>query len=84
MRIAERVKFFKIKGTLTDITDNPFLLEKIIEQYPDDFKLSNLELWIGTEISTVFWAVNDLLKQPLVEFRQFTAKELEDDFDFIV
>lgn len=83
-RDYKRVNFVKIKGVLADITDNSLLLQKLIEQYPDDFKLNDVELWIGTEISTAFWAVNELLKQPLVEFRQFTAKELEEEFNFIV
>jgi len=83
-RDYKKVNFLKLKGTLADITEHPLLLNKLIEQYPDDFKLMNTELWIGTEISTVFWAANQLLKQPLVEFRQFSAKELEEEFDFIV
>jgi hypothetical protein len=83
-RVYNRVNFVKVIGVLADITDNPLLLQKIIEQYPDDFKLTNTELWIGTEISTAFWAANELLKQPLVEFKRFTAKELEDEFNFII
>ena len=83
-RVYNRVNFVKVKGVLADITNNPLLLQKLIEQYPDDFKLSNAELWIGTEISTAFWAANELLKKPLVEFKRFTAKELEDEFNFII
>lgn len=82
--IHHRATFVKVTGTFADITVHPLLLQQLIDQYPYDLRVTHNELWVSTEISTVFWAVNDLLKQPLVEFRKFTAKELEDEFNFII
>jgi len=54
------------------------------EKYPNDLQYQHKRLSISSENPAAFWAVNELLKKPIVDFKSYTLDELESNFDEII
>ena len=76
--------WLQLKCLLEKLTEQPLLLEKIIAQYPNDLKYKHKLLSISSENQAAFWAVNELLKKPIVDFKSYTLDELEEKFEDII
>lgn len=76
-------KCIKIKGKLEELSCQPLLLKQLIEQNKSDLSYSKDNLIINVGKAYIFWSVNELLTQPIIEIKSLNERELNDIGVFI-
>lgn len=76
--VIKSIEYLRFRGSLEKLSQQPLLLNHLVEKYPDYLKYENNVLRVRVCNCDAFWAVNEQLKKPFIEFCALNDAEIKD------